>query len=142
MNRFGHIGSTLILLSPFVKELGAKFLIVATFFSLTPDIDLALHLKHRYYTHNISFAVLMSAISYLIFTKIGLNPLLSLAAFVGVCIHILVDMLTMYKFPPLYPFYRKKVGFKLFKSSDRFINNITFVIGVLFAAYFLSKWGV
>ncbi len=142
MNRFGHIGSTLILLSPFVKELGTKFLIVATLFSLTPDIDLALHLKHRYYTHNVTFAALMGIMSYFIFTKIGLSPLLSLAAFVGVCIHVFVDMLTMYKFPPLYPFYRKKVGFKLFRSDDQFINNTTFVVGVLFAAYFLSKWGV
>lgn len=47
MNRFGHVGFTLLLLSPFMSKLGTQFVLFSALFAVLPDIDIVLKVKHR-----------------------------------------------------------------------------------------------
>ncbi|WP_230972450.1 metal-dependent hydrolase [Archaeoglobus neptunius] len=136
MNRPGHIGATLLLLSPFIPRIGTEFVVLAAAFSLLPDIDILLRVKHREYTHNITFGVIMTLTAFFAFKHTKIPPLLSLAIFTAVIIHILVDALTMQKFPPFYPFSKKRVAFRVFRSDNPAVNGASFVLGSLAFVYF------
>ncbi len=144
MNRPGHVGLSLLVLSPFMKTLGVGFVAVATVFTLAPDIDLVLRIKHRAYTHNVTFAVFMALLAAAFTTFFGNHSnvfAVALAAFTGVVIHVIADLMTIQKFPPLYPFSGKKVAFKLFRSDNAAINSSAFIAGVFSFLFFISKIG-
>ena len=144
MNRPGHVGLSLLILSPFMKVLGVGFVAVATVFTLSPDVDLVLKIKHRAYTHNITFAVFMALLAAAFTAFFGRHSnvfAVALAAFTGVVVHVIADLMTIQRFPPLYPFSRKKVAFKLFRSDNAAINSSVFVAGVFAFLFFISKIG-
>ena len=78
MNREGHAGLTLLVLSPFFFLLSLKdfnsiaTLIFAVGFSSLPDIDLDFELKHRTYTHTVLFAIIAGVIFALLFNYAGM----------------------------------------------------------------------
>ena len=134
MNRLGHLGLTLLVFSPLSKVLGVDFVITASLLGLLPDIDLAVRLRHREYTHNFTFAALMA----LLVSRI--NAKLALATFASISLHVLADLLTMQKFPPLYPFSRKRYALKLFRSNDPTLNFTLFILGIFAFIRFAGWW--
>ncbi|WP_456369800.1 metal-dependent hydrolase [Geoglobus sp.] len=65
-----------------------EFSLYAVFFGLLSDLDYVVGVKHRGVTHSLLFMILLSsAVGYF-------NPSLGVAAFYGVGMHILLDMLT------------------------------------------------
>ncbi len=136
MNRAGHVGAVLLTLSPFINKLGVQFVVFAAFFTVLPDIDIVLRVKHREYTHNITFGVLLTLTAFFLFRYAGIPEFLSLSVFVAVIIHIIVDAFTVQKFPPFYPFSKRRVAFKLFRSDNPAINAGSFILGSLAFVYF------
>ncbi len=134
MNRFGHVGFTMLTLSPLTRYVGVDFVILATVFSLLPDIDILLRLRHREYTHNLTFAALSAFVAFVVS---GVR--LALAALAGITTHILADLLTMQKFAPLYPFSRRRVALKLFRSDNSVVNTMSFILGFLSFMYFTGR---
>ncbi|MCS7129973.1 MAG: metal-dependent hydrolase [Archaeoglobaceae archaeon] len=132
MNRPGHIGLALLFLSPFITKFELNNVLIAVALTVSPDIDLLLRIEHRKYTHNITFAILISIIVFM-FLK---NFWLSFLVFLSILIHILSDLLTIQKFAPLYPFSKKKYALKLFKSNNTAINTAVILLGIASFAYF------
>jgi len=141
MNRLGHVGLTLLLLSPFMSKLGVQFVLFSAAFAILPDIDIVLRIKHREYTHNITFGVIATIAAFFFFRAVGIREIMALSAFVAVIIHIAADAFTMQKFPPLFPFSRKRVAFKVFRSDNAAVNASSFVLGSLAFVYFASGGG-
>lgn len=142
MNRAGHFGFALLLLSPFISKLGLEFVLMTAIFSMLPDIDMVLRIKHREYTHNFTFAAISTAIFFFTFRMLKIPELLSLSVFLAVSIHILVDMLTMQKFPPLYPFSKKRVALRVFRSDNGLVNGGVFILGTMEFVYFAGGGNV
>lgn len=100
--------------------------------STLPDIDLKLEIKHRKYTHNIVAAILFGIIIGLVFNFASLSFMNGfIAGLGGSLIHLLGDILTKRKFSPLFPLYKKKIALGFFKSNDKRVNNIFFILGFL-----------
>ena len=136
MNRAGHVGAVLLALSPFIHKLGIQFVVFAAIFTVLPDIDIILRVKHREYTHNITFGALLTLAAFFVFRQVGIPEILSLSVFVAVVIHIIVDAFTMQKFPPFYPFSRRRIAFKVFRGDNPAINAGYFILGALAFVYF------
>jgi inner membrane protein len=137
MQRLGHLGFTLLLLSPFTSATGKEFIIFSAFFTLAPDIDIVLRVKHREYTHNLTFGVFLTALVSFILHESGFSWWIGFSAFTGVLMHILADLLTVQRFPPFFPFSRRKYALGLFKSDNAVVNASIFVLGVFSFIYFV-----
>lgn len=136
MNRPGHVGATLLILSPFIPKLGVEFVALAAVFSMLPDVDLVLKIRHREYTHNFTFAAIATLLFFFLFRYAGIPEILALTVFAAVSIHIAVDALTMQKFPPFFPFSRKRVAFKVFRSDNSAVNAGAFILGSIAFVYY------
>jgi len=102
-----------------------------------PDIDLRLEIAHRKYTHNILAAAFFGGLFAILYRPLGYH-IGFLAGFSATLIHILGDLLTYMEFAPLWPFVRKKVSLKLFKSSSPIANNAFWAFGSMsFLLYLL-----
>ena len=144
MNVKGHMGFSLAIVFGFLSILQLKaqqylvagLLIVA--FSMLPDIDLRLEIKHRTVTHNIFFALLAGlGLGFLFMEPIGFYTGFSVGFF-SVTLHIMADLLTMMEFKPLWPFSDRSIALKIFLASDKKANNILWSIGsITFFIYIL-----
>ncbi|MEM0215912.1 MAG: metal-dependent hydrolase [Archaeoglobaceae archaeon] len=132
MNRPGHIGLALLILSPLLAKFDLNSILIAVALTISPDIDLLLRLEHRKYTHNITFASLV-AIGVFMFSR---NFWLAFLVLLSIIAHIIADLLTVQKFAPLYPFSKKKYALKLFKSNNTAINTAALLLGIASFAYF------
>jgi inner membrane protein len=132
MNRIGHLGFSLFLFSPFLVLFPAKDVVSAVVFSLLPDIDLILKIKHRIYTHNFAFAF---ALFFTFFILLG-DIKMSFFIFLGIISHILADLLTKTPFAPFYPISGKKFALKLFRSDNKIVNYSLILLGTISFAYF------
>ena len=138
----GHLGLGLIiffLLFSFFRVTDIQYLETA-FLALAlvtlPDIDLRLEIAHRKYTHNILFAIIMG-IAFGFALESFSFWIGFIAGFSAIIIHILGDILTYMPFAPLWPFYKKKVSLKLFRSSNRYANNFFLDSGLITLIYYL-----
>ena len=147
MNAKGHLGFSLLILSLFFLILNIKpgtevllTYIIVILLSTLPDIDLRLEIKHRYYTHNILFAILIGLLVGFVtsYTTLGFYKGF-LIGFSGIMLHLIADLMTYKKFPILAPFSMKKVALKLFKSDNPLINNLLLVSGFLSFLLYLCK---
>lgn len=132
MNRFGHIGFALLVLSPLIDKFDLGYILIAVASTLFPDIDLRLKIGHRKYTHNITFGFLVGILVFMLSKSSWLAFLVLMSIFA----HILADLLTIQKFAPLYPFSKKKYALKLFKSNNTAINTAVLLLGLASFAYF------
>lgn len=132
MNRFGHIGFALLVLSPFIGKFDLNSILIAVALTVSPDIDLLFKIEHRKYTHNITFGFLIGLLVFMLSKSFWLAFLVLISIFA----HILVDLLTIQKFAPLYPFSKKKYALKLFKSKNTAINTAVLLLGLASFAYF------
>lgn len=140
MQKIGHLGFSMLGLAPFYGYLSLSQILLTSAISTLPDIDIRLRVKHRQYTHNITVALLLGLLIALIFYYNGSNPLKGfLIGFIGIILHIIADLPTFQKFPPLYPFNKKMVAFKLFRSNNKSINTLFFIIGLTVLTYFTTK---
>jgi inner membrane protein len=126
--------------------------IVATAFgALLPDIDephsyigrklsfisellKALNLKHRTFTHSIFFSLIIAVLGYLI------NPVLYFVAF-GSFMHLLEDMITNSGVSLFYPFYKKRIGIRLFDTATlaEYLFTTIIVIATICYSYYFIK---
>ena len=143
MHAKGHAGMALLITFSFLsffKLTSFEYIITALLTvaaSTLPDIDLQLEIKHRKYTHNILAAIIIGALIGIIYSPLGFYVGF-IAGFSAVWIHILGDLLTYMEFAPLWPFIKKKVSLKLFKSGNPTANNAFWSLGVTaFLVYFL-----
>ncbi|MFN3383882.1 MAG: metal-dependent hydrolase [Archaeoglobaceae archaeon] len=132
MNRLGHLGFSLLFLSPLLNFTPfSDFLVVITA-AMLPDIDLVLRIEHRKYTHNIAFASIVAILFHVLLAA----PMLSILVFLSVLLHVFADLMTKQKFAPLYPFSKKKFAFKLFRSDNKPVNYTFFLLGLISFAHF------
>lgn len=138
----GHAGLNLLVTSSTALALGLSgwlvnaVIILSTILSTLPDIDLRLELPHRKYTHNVLFALLAGSAAGIVTSVLGFGFELGFySVCVGVLTHILGDLLTYRSFAPLYPLVRRRFSFRLFHSSNKYVNSIFLLLGS--AAYFV-----
>jgi len=138
MNLKGHVGLTLLVLSSLMYVFDFRsynyllMVLLATALSSLPDIDIKLELPHRKYTHNVFVALVISVgfgyLTYMFLRDFSLGFLPMFAAFV---LHIIGDLMTYKPFKPLAPFQRRATSFKLFRSSNKYVNNGLLILGIL-----------
>ncbi len=132
----GHVGLTLLVLSSlaYVLELrGVNYLVIialATLLCSLPDIDISLEIPHRKYTHNVFFGLAV-AIGFGYATKILFNDfnLGFTSMFAAFILHIVGDLMTYQSFKPLAPFQKRSVSYKLFRSSNKVVNDSLAILG-------------
>ncbi|NHW44925.1 MAG: metal-dependent hydrolase [Candidatus Verstraetearchaeota archaeon] len=146
MDRRGHAGFTLIVASLAAQALGLAlqagllFISLSAVFSVLPDIDLRLEIRHRRYTHNLLVALLASALIGMVASQAGLGFFTGfVTCLLGYLCHILGDLLTYMSFPPLWPVVKKEVSLRLFRSSDRAVNSAFMFAGSLAFIAFIFK---
>ncbi|MHC1627230.1 MAG: metal-dependent hydrolase [Candidatus Nezhaarchaeales archaeon] len=146
MNRAGHVGFTLTVvgLALYVLDFTSLnyllLIMLSAFFSVLPDIDLRLEVKHRKYTHNIFIALVISILIGLLTQHMNLGFTLGfIACLSGFLCHIAGDLLTYMSFPPLWPIMKKEVSLKLFSSNNKIINDLLMVLGVTILVFYVFK---
>ncbi len=138
MNREGHAGFSLIMMSLFLSITGLwngqwlTILFLAVGFSMLPDIDIRFEIPHRRFTHNIIFAFISGLGTGILFEYVGRNFWTGFGgAFAGSILHITGDFLTLMPFAPLSPFVSKKIALGLFRADNLVINRIILVLGIV-----------
>lgn len=146
MDRTGHVGFTLTIIGlalyilNFTSSRYLLLLMLSAFFSVLPDIDLKLEIKHRKYTHNIFIALLASITIGLLTQYIKLDFAIGFTScLLGFLCHIAGDLLTYMAFPPLWPLMKKEVSLKLFSSNNRAINGLFMVLGTIILLLYILK---
>ncbi|GBF08654.1 hypothetical protein apy_03790 [Aeropyrum pernix] len=146
MNRDGHLGMAMAIVFGAYSVLDIKsteslivgFLIVGL--STLPDIDLALEIAHRKYTHNLAASIVAGLLLGAVLEMGGFKGLGFIegfvAGFTAVWIHILGDLLTYMEFQPFWPISRRKIALKLFKSSNRAVNRAMATLGSAIMIYY------
>lgn len=144
VNREGHVGLTLAVTSLMLQAIdvelqkGVLLILLLSFLSVLPNIDLRLKIKHRKYTHNVFVAIPASTLLGLLTNHVGLGLLIGFTVcLLGFLCHILGDLLTYSSFPPLWPAVKREVSLKLFKSSDKVVNSFFMFVGLLSFLLFL-----
>lgn len=101
---------------------------------------LSLMSEHRTFSHTLIFAIIcgvfMGFFTLKAFEDFNVG---FFGAFLGVLSHIIGDLMTYKPFSPLHPFYRRKISFKLFKSSNPTVNMGFLVSGLL--VLFITRGG-
>lgn len=140
------MGLTLIIASLTAQALGLAlqvgllFISLSATFSVLPDVDLRLELRHRRYTHNLLAALLASTLIGVVTSQAGLGFVMGFATcLLGYLCHILGDLLTYMSFPPLWPIAKKEVSLNLFRSGDRAVNSAFMFTGSLALIAFIFK---
>jgi membrane-bound metal-dependent hydrolase YbcI (DUF457 family) len=146
MNRGGHIGFTLTILSSTLYALNLAswsylwLALLSAFFSTLPDLDLRVGAKHRRYTHSVFTALAASTSMGLLTQHLGLSFTLGFApCMMGILCHIAGDLLTHMSFPPLWPLSDKCVSLKLFRSDSRAANTLLLALGILASTLLAHK---
>ncbi len=145
MNSEGHAGLSLLVVSSifYILQLydysNMLTVLLIVGFSTLPDIDLRWEIPHRKYTHNIAAALVFGlAVGALTYQSLGFLPGFY-GGFFGTILHIVGDVLTYRKFKPLWPFSNIRVGLGLFRSSNKMVNRVFLLIGVLVFTLYLSQ---
>lgn len=154
MHRQGHIGIGLLLYSPlsvFLFEIEAHLawalgLSAICFWSVAPDIDVALPLRHRGPTHTVWAALSAGMITSVLAAFFVWCDVLAASSVwgylwtlvwgffigsVGVLGHLLGDAITPMRIQPLYPYSDRTYGVKLVLSKNKSANQALGLIGTL-----------
>ncbi len=139
MKRAGHMGFALLILSAFVYATGTRYFegrfweitLAYLLFSVAPDVDIVLGLRHRGVTHTLVGAVLFGLLS-----SIALNDTWGISCVTGfavgfsaVILHILLDLTNYMRFCPLYPISRRKIALRLVRSNSIIANTALLILG-------------
>ena len=141
MRAEGHVGFSLILSCPLMLYLtrGGIFniqtsivaLMVIASVSTVPDLDIRLEIKHRYYTHNITFTTILSAVIAYIASKAGISFIQAfIVCFLGIVSHLLIDLFNYVGLPLAYPLSKKRYSLKIVTARNRAANKALFTMGV------------
>lgn len=102
----------------------------AVLFGLLSDLDYVVCLKHRGVTHSLLFMIILSsAVGYF-------NPLLGVAAFYGVGMHIILDMLTKSGVQLYWPMKRRVRIAEL--SFDSVVANYAIIATCILVLWYLK----
>ncbi|MCD6324482.1 MAG: metal-dependent hydrolase [Desulfurococcales archaeon] len=142
------MGFNLLLTSAAAYLLGLKgfevnaVIIASTALSTLPDIDIRLRITHRKYTHNIFFGLAAGVALGLATHWLGIGFLLGFAsAVVGVGTHLLADLMTYRGFNPVAPLGGGVRSLKLFRSSNRAVNDAFLVAGAITYLLYVATYG-
>ncbi|RLF16606.1 MAG: hypothetical protein DRN06_05060, partial [Thermoprotei archaeon] len=140
----GHLGLALLisfglLVLLKVKDFNAVLVAaIATALSTLPDVDLKLGLPHRKYTHNVTVGVIAGVAVGILFLDTSIGFLGGfLGGFGGVLLHLIGDAFTHRSFKPFLPFSGLEVGFKVFRSSNRLVNEGFLCLGLAVTALYI-----
>jgi len=132
-NLFRNLGIVLLSLSPVTLlvhlplQIPVYLVVLSLFFFLLFAMS-----EHRKFSHTLAFATIcglfMGFFTLNVFNDFYVG---FFGAFFGVISHILGDLPTYTPFSPLYPISRRKVSLKLFKSSNKLINTLLLLIGIV-----------
>jgi len=155
MYKKGHVGLSMLIFSflfiPFgVTIYTLTFVSFSVAFSPIPDLDHKWHIKHRAYTHNIGFGMLFGLfmgvpLGYLMNFYFG--TLVFLAVLAGIMSHLLGDIIVglryngkPWKIKPFRPISDVEIGYGIFKSSNKKVNEIFLKAGsiVFFVNLFIG----
>ncbi|MEM4700452.1 MAG: metal-dependent hydrolase [Candidatus Nezhaarchaeales archaeon] len=143
MLKEGHLGLSLAVIFSLYITLdirGAEALMaaaLATGLSILPDLDLDLMLRHRGATHSLLTGLLAGLATGLALTQYFAFPSGFLIGFSGVALHLIGDLLTHSPFSPLWPFSRRRLSLKLFRSNNKWANRALLALGVLMTALYM-----
>ncbi len=145
MNPRGHIGLNLIITSLVAYALGMRglyvnsIIILSTALSTFPDIDIRLRIAHRKYTHNLFLAAIIAFFIGYLTHVIGLGFNLGFwSVFAGMTTHLIGDLMTYRGFNPLAPIGERNYSLKLFKSSNKAVNDTFLVAGAVTYMLYLA----
>jgi len=145
MNPRGHVGLNLLVTSLLAYALGMKglyvnsIIIFSTALSTLPDIDIRLRIAHRKYTHNLFLAIIVAFITGYLTHVIGLGFNLGFwSVFAGITTHLIGDLMTYRGFNPLAPIGKRNYSLKLFKSSNKAVNDSFLVAGAIAYVLYLA----
>jgi len=154
MHGKGHFGLTLLVLSIAAIPIGlgpdnvmVAIILFASALSGLPDIDLKLGIKHRGFTHNILFAILVG---------LGFGALFGYASgwlygvvgfisgFGAIMTHLLGDVMTFHKFKPFYPFDSREIAYGFFPANSEKANKGFFTARLImfFIYLFVASGGL
>jgi inner membrane protein len=88
-----------------------------------------LGIKHRSYTHSLFFPLVIALFG-------TFHPIFYFIAF-GSFMHTMEDMITNSGVYLFYPFYKKRIGIRLFNTGSIFAYLFTFAVSTLVIVYFL-----
>jgi len=145
MNPRGHVGLNLLITSLVAYALGLRgvyvnsIILFSTALSTLPDIDIRLRIAHRKYTHNVFLAIIIAfGLGYLTHV-LGLGFNLGFwSVFAGISTHLLGDLMTYRGFNPISPIGDRNYSLKLFKSSNKAVNEAFLITGVLTYLLYLA----
>ncbi len=109
----------------------ASYLLATGLFGILSDVDLILKLRHRGFTHSLTFLILT------LFLVYHLDETLVPFALIGIGSHILLDSMTKGGVQLLYPA-KKKYRILSFKYDSFVLNSLI----ILLSLYILKKNGV
>lgn len=88
--------------------------------------------EHRGFSHTVVFAILCSVLTGFFTFEIFKDYIIGfLGAFLGVMSHIFGDLLTHRPLTPFYPFYKRKIAFRIIKSSNSAANMAFLILGMV-----------
>lgn len=105
--------------------------------SVLPDLDLDIMLRHRGATHSLLAGLLVGLATGLLFANYFGFPSAFLIGFGGVALHLAGDVLTSSPLSPLWPFSKRKVALRAFRSDSRGVNRALLIMGASVAALYL-----
>jgi len=121
MHAKGHFGLTLLVMSLISIPIGfgpdnvmVFIIFLSAALSSIPDIDLRLGIKHRGFTHNILFALIIGILFGMLFgysSGIFYGLIGFVSGFLGVMLHLLGDIMTYQAFKPLWPFDHREISY-------------------------------
>lgn len=147
MHERGHIGTSLLVYTPFVMwwikpahgiamaALGVVFVVT---FAMVPDLDMKIPImKHRGFSHTLWFAMIVGGIGWYIGSEIGLGLLVGVLSFLVIWSHILGDALTPMGIRPFHPVSDMKFTLDLWNADSKIGNTILLLLGVG-----VLSWGI
>ncbi len=155
MLREGHVGLSLLVFSLLLLPFGwnqhvMTFIILATILSSLPDWDQRFQIKHRAYTHNLGFGLLLGAVIGIMFGYfqtlfLGLMGFLGVLG--GVLSHLLGDIIAgkkpsgkPWKLKPFKPFSDREIGYGIWKATNKKVNAGFLTVGVFSLAIYILTW--
>ena len=152
MDIFSHFLIGILICTFAFNSLGVEFLIYVSIMAVLPDFDIFLEffrsthksklLSHKGISHSYFAALIISAISGLIFSLIT-GEIFILAWIVGFLfysLHVTLDALAASKIPLFYPFSKKRFRFFIDRAINLFLAIISSEILIFYLiAYFLSS---
>lgn len=124
----GCVATSILIINTSIQPLAVIGILGSTF----PDIDYKIGLEHRTITHSILMLILSSLL------VVFFNKDIALVWFVNYSLHLIADSFTKMGVPFLYPFCKKRFGFKLIRTGSSIDYFITILCLYIFSEIIIA----